>query len=87
MTTDTLWHNFETDIADGVLFNRFRLANSQMDEFLSLVTARALELEDVLAKANSIVHDFLVKFHNEGRPDMARSPHLHAESHEVQRRT
>jgi len=49
--------------------------------------ARALELKDVLAKANSIVHDFLVKFHNEGRPDMARSPHLHAESHEVQRRT
>lgn len=70
-----------------MLFNRIGLTNGQMDEFLSLVTARALELEDVLTKANGIVRDFLVQFHHERHPDMTRPPQLHAESHEVQRRT
>jgi hypothetical protein len=70
-----------------MLFNRFGLTNGQMDEFLSLVAARALELEDVLTKANGIVRDFLVQFHHERHPDMTRPPQLHAESHEVQRRT
>jgi hypothetical protein len=57
-----------------------------MDEFLGLVAACALGLKDVLAKANGIVRDFLVQFHNEDHPDMARPPQLHAGNHKAQRR-
>jgi hypothetical protein len=57
-----------------------------MDEFLGLVAACALGLKDVLAKANGIVRDFLVQFHNEGHPDMTRPPQLHAGNYKAQRR-
>jgi hypothetical protein len=48
-----------------MLLNRFRLANNEIDECVASIDARALEVKDVLVKANGIVHEFLVQYHDE----------------------
>jgi len=47
-----------------MLLNRFRLTNNKIDECMTLIDACALEVKDVLVKANDIVHEFLVQYHN-----------------------